>query len=83
MKDNRFDIQFDSTDFEGMCSLMDRHKEFSPMITTLNESGETMILDIEVAKITCIVYQHNHWIRRMVYWRDGTVEELYEGKWED
>ena len=38
---------------------------------------------ISVAKdrIDVVTFQSNGWTRRNVYWRDGTTEELFEGKW--
>lgn len=83
MSEEKKIVEFDSTDWPGMRKLMDRHAEFDTMLFSKNQNEETMHISIFEDRIICVVYQHNHWIRKMVYWRDGTVEELYEGKWED
>lgn len=83
MCDSKGAIQFDSTDWPGMISLMNRHAEFDTMIECKNQDDELMHLSILEDHIVCVIYQHNHWIRKMMYHRDGTVEEMYDGKWED
>lgn len=77
----RKDIQFDSSDHDGMVKLMNNHELYGHIILCTNQNGEGMLLLIQENRIDAHVFQHNHWIRHMVYHRDGTVEEMYEGKW--
>lgn len=35
----------------------------------------------EIFYIDVVNFQSNGWTRWNVYWRDGTREELFEGKW--
>ena len=80
---SRKDIQFDSSDRSGMVRLMNNHEMYGEIILCINQNGESMHLSIQENRIDAHVFQHNHWIRHMVYHRDGTVEEMYEGKWTD
>lgn len=77
----RKDIQFDSSDRDGMVKLMNNNELYGHIILCINQNGESMHLSIQEDRIDAHVFQHNHWIRHMVYHRDGTVEEMYEGKW--
>lgn len=74
-------VSFDSTDLPGMIHLMDRHAEFDEMLFGRTEDNEDMHISINKDNITTTVFQNNHWIRRNVYYRDGTSEELFDGKW--
>ena len=38
----------------------------------------TVIIGIFKDCISVSTYQHNDWIRKNVYWRDKTTEELFE-----
>lgn len=80
-QESRKDIQFDSSDRDGLIKLMDNHELYGHIILCTNQNGEGMHLSIQENRIDAHVFQHNHRIRHMVYHRDGTVEEMYEGKW--
>lgn len=77
----RKDIQFDSSDFDGMVKLMNNHELYDGIVMCINQNGESMLLSISKDRIDARVFQNNHWIRHMIYHRDGTVEEMYDGRW--
>ena len=78
------DIKLDTDDRESMVALMDElSSEIDDTIYRgVNESGETLHISIFPDKISVLVFQGNGWLRRSVYHRDGTSEEIYEGRWE-
>ncbi len=74
-------INFDPSDLDGMRKLMDEHGDSEFPFDGMNENMEQVSISISTERIDAVTYQHNGWTRRNVYWRDGTREELYEGKW--
>ncbi len=74
-------ISFDPSDLDGMRKLMDEHGDSEFPFDGMNENMEQVSISISTERIDAVTYQHNGWTRRNVYWRDGTREELYEGKW--
>ena len=80
-QENMKSIEFDSTDRDGLVKLMNNHELHGHIILCINQNGESMHLSIQEDRIDAHVFQNNHRIRHMVYHRDGTVEEMYEGKW--
>ena len=77
------DIKLDTDDRESLVALMDElGSETDTLYSGVNESGETLHISIFPDKINVLVFQGNGWLRRSVYHRDGTSEEIYEGRWE-
>ena len=74
-------IDFDSTDLDGMRRLMDEYGGSNASFDGTNENIEQVSISIAKDRIDVVTFQDNGWTRRNVYWRDGTREELYEGKW--
>ena len=74
-------IKFDSSDLDGMRRLMDEYGGSSASFDGTNENIEQVSISIAKDRIDVVTFQDNGWTRRNVYWRDGTREELYEGKW--
>ena len=74
-------IAFDSSDLEGMRKLMDEYGDGKFPFVGTNEDMEEISISIAKDRIDVVTYQDNGWTRRNVYWRDGTREELFEGKW--
>lgn len=74
-------INFDPYDLDGMRKLMNEHGDSVSPFDGMNENMEQVSISIAKERIDVVTYQHNGWTRRNVYWRDGTREELYEGKW--
>ena len=74
-------VEFDSTDLDGMRRLMDEDGGSRASFDGTNENIEQVSISIAKDRIDVVTFQDNGWTRRNVYWRDGTREELYEGKW--
>lgn len=70
---------FDPTNLKAMCKLMDERG--NTMCYGMNEQLEDTTISVFHEKIVYVTYQHNGWVRKNVYWRDGTHEELFDGKW--
>ena len=75
-------IELDPSDLDGMRKLMDEHGDSKFPFSGTNEDMEQVSISIAKDRIDVVTYQDNGWIRRNVYWRDGTREELFEGKWQ-
>lgn len=71
----------DPSDLEGLRKLMDEHGDSEFPFSGRNEQMEEVTISIAKDRIDVVTFQHNGWTRRNVYWRDGTREELFEGKW--
>lgn len=70
-------LNIDPTDFGGLLSLMDRAAEFDLPFQGVDDHGDTVLLSINTDNVTTETFQDNGYCRETVYWRDGTVEELY------
>ena len=68
--------------YAALIELMDHEKDYPPVLIGENVNGEDTFIDIERDFIEVETHQKNGWIRRNVYWRDMTVEELYDGRWQ-
>ncbi len=68
--------------YDALIELMDHEKDYPDVLIGENVNGEDTLIDIESDFIEVETYQKNGWIRRNVYWRDMTVEELYDGRWQ-
>ena len=75
-------IRIDFSDLKAMREVMDKYHTTETMLFGKTEEGEMTTTSIYKDKIVHVTYQNNHWIRKNIYHRDGTVEELFEGKWE-
>lgn len=51
------------------------------MFMGVNTEFEETEISIFPDKIVYATYQHNGWKRENVYWRDGTREETFKGRW--
>lgn len=74
-------ITFDPADLSAMCTLMDEHGNSDTMFVGSNTKLEQTTISILPEKIVYVTYQHNGWVRKNIYWRDGTREEMFDGKW--
>lgn len=68
-------------DIEFLRGLMNSSDTFKSSLFGKNEDSEDVKVDIGKDNICVTTYQSNHWTMKKVYWYDGTVEELYDGKW--
>lgn len=74
-------INFDPRNYSGMVALMDRYGEGTPVYGGTNEHGENITIGVSHNVIEVTTYQDNGWTRVNAYHRDGTREEMYEGRW--
>ena len=72
---------FDPTDLGAMRALMDEHGNSNTMFVGVNTDFEQTTISISQEKIIYVTYQHNGWVRKNIYWRDGTREETFDGRW--
>lgn len=73
-------IEFNPSDIKGMRHLMDTYGNSDTMKPGINELGEKVMISIFEDKIVVVTYQSNKWIRKNIYYYDGTREELFVGK---
>ena len=71
-------IFFDPTNQEAMNALMDEHGKSKTMYPGTNEHGESVYISIFEDKIVTMTSQSNDWIRKNIYYRDGSREETFE-----
>lgn len=69
------------SDREQRNALMDRHEDYPEMLFGKNENGEDVTLSVNEYNITVQTFQSNHWIRENVVYRDGSTDELFNGRW--
>lgn len=64
-----------------MLKLMDEKGDSDTMFFGTNEDMEDTTISIFHDKIIYVTLQGNGWIRKNIYWRDGTREETFDGRW--
>lgn len=74
-------FQFDPHDLDAMRALMDQYGAQNAVFAGPNEHGEETTMSITRNNIMCETLQHNGWVRRNIYWRDGSSEEAFDGRW--
>lgn len=81
MKQESRTFTFDPSDLEAMRKLMDERGDSDTMFLGVNENMEDTTISVFHDKIIYVTFQSNGWVRKNIYWRDGTREELFDGKW--
>ena len=71
-------IHFYPTNQEAMNALMDEHGKSKTMYPGTNEHGESVYISIFEDKIVTMTSQFNGWMRKNIYYRDGSREETFE-----
>lgn len=71
----------DPSDHDDLRRIMDEHGGSDIPFAGDNENMEEVMISVAKDRIDVVTFQSNGWTRRNVYWRDGTREELFEGKW--
>ena len=71
-------IHFDPKNQEAMNALMDEHGKSKTMYPGTNELGESVYISIFEDKIVTMTSQFNGWMRKNIYYRDGSREETFE-----
>ena len=63
---------------EAMNALMDKHGKSKTMYPGTNEHGESVYISIFEDMIVTMTTQSNGWMRKNIYYRDGSREETFE-----
>jgi len=71
----------DYNDLDHLIEIMDTYHDSSEPFYGNNTQGEDIQLSIFQNLIVLVTYQDNHWIRKNYYHRDGTIEEMFDGRW--
>lgn len=74
-------IKFDPTDLKGMIAIMDTHGDSDTMYPGKNDNGEDVFISIYHDRIVVSTMQDNGWNRINTYYRDGSRDETFDGKW--
>ena len=82
METQKLTFTVDPSDQAGMIKLMDKHGDSKTAFNGSDEEGNDTLISIYHDRIIILTFQSNGWIRKNNYWRDGTREELYEGRWD-
>lgn len=79
---NNDTILIDPYDLDGLRKIMDEHCHLETMVFGENELGELTAASIFKDQIVVETYQSNGWLRKNIYYRDGSRDEMFNGKWE-
>jgi len=71
-------ISIDLTDREARKALMKDHAKYDTMLIGHNSDDELTTTSINEDHIIHCTHQNNGWIQKLVFWEDGTIEELWE-----
>lgn len=74
-------IKIDFYDVPAMVKIMDNYHSTKIMLFGKNDDGEMTTTSIFKDKIVVVTYQNNHWVRINTLYRDSSIEETFDGKW--
>jgi hypothetical protein len=74
-------LNFNPFDLAEMKDIMDKHGDSKTMYPGVNENGETVFISIYHDRIVVSTMQDNGWNRINTYYRDGSSDETFDGKW--
>lgn len=74
-------IHFDPMDWNSIIKIMDEHGDSKTMFPGTNEHGEDVWISPYPDRVVIKTFQKNGWTRINTYWRDGTCEETFDGRW--
>lgn len=74
-------IHIDFSDLSQLQELMQRFGETESMMPAVNSEGEKQSISFYPDRIVLVTFQSNRWERQNIYWHDGTVEEIFNGRW--
>ena len=81
MEPNIRDVKFDPTDFKAMLAIMDKYGSSTFPFSGMNPNSEEIEVSISSNSITVKTFQENGRVRLNTFWRDGTCEETFDGRW--
>lgn len=76
------EVEIDFSDLESIREAMDKYHTTETALVGKNSNGELITTSIHKDLIVLETFQKNHWVRKNYFHRDGTVEEMFDGKWE-
>lgn len=84
METSKNQLYIDFQDHDQLCELMDTYGESSTsmMYGADPETEEDQFITINSDNIVLRTNQSNGWVRVNTFWRDGTVEETFDGRWD-
>lgn len=75
-------FMLDPHDWGGLLDIMEEYGDIDQPFFGKDEDLQDVEISVYKDQIIKVTYQNNGWVRKDIYWRDGTVEELFGGKWE-
>lgn len=69
--------KIDFTNSSKLLDLMANSEKYDTVIMGENQDGEFIMTEIYPDRIKTETLQKNGWTRSKVYWKDGTIEEIY------
>lgn len=76
-------IYLDTSNTKAMTEIMDKYGDSKYTFFGKNENGEDATASIYKDRIVIKTCQHNGWNGINTYWRDGTVEVSFQGRWKE
>ena len=74
-------VEIDFSDLASIREAMDKYHTTETAMIGRNSDDEMTMVSISKDMVVLETYQKNHWVRKNYYHRDGTVEEMFDGKW--
>jgi len=81
MEKNKVLVIEDWSDTNRLKEIMAEHGDSQFPFYGENEDGEIISISVFHDRIVLVTEQENGWIRKNFYYPDGTMEELFDGKW--
>ena len=81
MENKELTFTVDPSDFDGMLEVMDKYGDSETMYFGKNEDEENVTISVFHDMIVVETYQTNGWVRKDIHHRDGSREEMYNGRW--
>jgi len=76
-------LNVDFNNWDQLFELMDNADDYPCSLFGETEDGEMIVTSILPDMVINEIHQNNKWIRKMHYYRDFTIEEMYEREEED
>lgn len=71
-------FNLDTSDWDGMCEIMDKYGDEALPFGGINENGERVLIGVCHDSISIQTFQNNGWLRTNIYNRNGEFEELFD-----
>lgn len=74
-------LEINFSNLSSMRSLMEKYGNSEFPFSGKNNEGEMVEISIFHDFITVKTYQSNGWVRLDSFWKDGTTEQTFDGRW--